>query len=297
MDTPVYDCMKGREKEIVNHKWRLKLGNCINVILYALLTCLILGLILEYLQIPLSYVFILPVFILMLLTFVMPILLLILKTEINSADLIAFHLSNIAIKLSSTREKDQKDIVRDLSQIKFEMDLIRSYHKNYRTTGQVRNPKAPFVKETEDFLDDIEKALRKISSVIKHKSELNSNLNSEHLKSHLNCLANELCLNSQEISEIARNSIDSILNDLEKFEEDNDIFKSKCEIIKSWLSLSSKRSLIIWPLIISLAILLIALVTDVIRNQTFIITVLATLFAGALATFFAGLASYVTKGQ
>lgn len=267
MDTPVYDCMKGREKEIVNHRWRLKLGNYINVILYALLTCLILGFLLEYLHFPLSYVFILPVLILMLLVFIMPILLLILKTGINSADLIAFHLNNIAIKLNSNREEDQKDIARGLSQIKFEMDLIRSYHNNYRTIGQIRNPKAPFIKGTEDFLDNIEKALKKISFVIKHKSELNSNLNLEDLKSHLNCLANELCLDSQVISETAWNSIDNILNDLEEIEEDNDIFRSMYEVIRSRLSLSSEQNLIFWMFIATfLATLLGALAYDAIKG-------------------------------
>ena len=127
--------------------------------------------------------------------FIIPII----STNINSSEVIAYHLSEIAEKLDLTilNDTNKKRILRGLSEIKRESGLIHSYFDGYSPTD-IRERRAPFVTEILQFLNDLDSICRKISFVVKHETE--TDLDSLQLSLHH--LTIHLCENRNRITNV-----------------------------------------------------------------------------------------------
>lgn len=229
------NCILEFEKKIEKEKKKLKLGSYVSYIMFAIIILVLMGVVLESLfDRPLGIIFLPLLYVLTPLFCIFLVLFTILKTDISSVHIIACYISDIAIWLErDIRKQKRKEILKRISEIKDELDLIYEYHRRYRRTiGQIRNTKAPFAGDIEKFLDNIVIILKKVSYITKNERNLSSNLDFQNLQIDLNCLADELCRKPYEISTTAEASVADILEKLRGIEKDEDIFKSWYERVK-----------------------------------------------------------------
>ncbi|MGD2247498.1 MAG: hypothetical protein PVF58_03770 [Candidatus Methanofastidiosia archaeon] len=144
----------------------------------------------------------------------------VIRTDISSAELIGLFLSEIAAKLDKDiRESNEKMIISKLSEIKGELDLISSFYQSYNP-GNVRKLETPFSGEIHEFIENLEKILRKISYAIKEESKFDPQVEID-----LNLLADNLCQDPKEITETINGLLIDIINGLNQVPEDKDFGK------------------------------------------------------------------------
>lgn len=254
------NCILEFEKKIEKEKKKLRLGSYVSFIIFAIILLVLIWVLLEGLfDRPLGIIFMPPLYVLTPLFCIALVLFTVLKTDISSAHIIACCISDIAIWLEKDiRIQKREEILKRISEIKGELDLIYEYHRRYRRTiGQIRNTKAPFTGDIENFLNNIVEILKKISYII--KKECNSSLNPDfqNLRIDLNCLADELCKKPQGISTTAEASVTDILENLKGIGKDEDIFKSWYERVKKSLFMPIPMFLMV---LLLLAVLILSII-------------------------------------
>jgi hypothetical protein len=207
-----------------------------------------------FLAVPFFYIFVRPF----------------LGTNINSSELIAYHLSEIARKLDSTIINANKEkILKGLSEIIKESRLIY-FHLDAYSPQEIRNKRAPFTAETVQFLNDLDSICKKISYIVKHETEFDL----DSLQLSLYRLSIYLCEGHNSITNVECHSRE-IYDELSEFPEDDSFAGSKFEEFKITF-LDAWNSSFWVRFLISISFLLIPYYFLFYPNHLWFIVILAT---------------------